>query len=359
LTGKVFQSILVENDFQLVGAIMHITEGVLTGPSVVITNVLGGAVIVWGVSAMNRFTKDQPSRKPLLGMAGAFIFFVSLIHLPAFGGLTCSHPCGTPLAGILLGPGVAAGLAACGLLLQALFFAHGGISTLGANTITLGLMGAGSGWLVFKICRKAGLSLAISAGLGGLVGDLLTYAMNIVILGAHFAYVAPHPQYDFWGYAKVLALAYLPVQGPIAIGEMLVTGYALDAIGRQRPEVLEALGVSGKKVILAALLLLGAGLAFAPQPLRAAEVAKPAQGQSQAPAAAQPAPAPTYSALDDLTDGMAAKAGTPTKDPLINLEKYHDIWSSLMMFAGLVVGFIIGRRWDMLFGKPVPKAPER
>src|SRR5581483_9794064 len=147
---------------------MHITEGVLTGPSAIATNLAGGALIVWGVAAMNRFIKDQPQRKPLLGMAGAFIFFVSLIHLPAFGGATCSHPCGTPLAGILLGPGVALGLAACSLLLQALFFAHGGISTLGANTITLGLLGAGSGWLAFTLARKAGLSLGVSAGLAGL-----------------------------------------------------------------------------------------------------------------------------------------------------------------------------------------------
>ena len=223
---------------------MHITEGVLTGPSFVITNAIGGALIACGAVAMNRFVKDKPQRKPLLGMAGAFIFFVSLIHLPAFGGLTCSHPCGTPLAGILLGPVVALGLAACSLLLQALFFAHGGLSTLGANTITLGLAGAGSGWLTFKLCRKAGMSLAVSAGLAGFVGDIMTYAVNILILGMHFAYVAPHPQYGFWGYAKALIYAYLPVQGPLAILEMLVTGYAINTIGKQRPEVLESLGVT-------------------------------------------------------------------------------------------------------------------
>ncbi|HTB35172.1 MAG TPA: energy-coupling factor ABC transporter permease, partial [bacterium] len=201
---------------------MHISEGVLTGPSVVITDVLGFAAIAWGASSMRKFVKDQPARKPLLGMAGAFVFFVSLMHIPAFGGTTCSHPCGTPLAAILLGPGVTVGLAACGLLLQALFFAHGGISTLGANTLTLGLVGGGVGYLTFRLGRKLGWSLAVSAGLAGLVGDVSTYMLNIVILGLHFAYVAPHPQYTFWGYAKVLALAYLPVQGPLAIGEMFV-----------------------------------------------------------------------------------------------------------------------------------------
>jgi cobalt/nickel transport system permease protein len=327
---------------------------------VVITDVLGFAAIAWGASSMRKFVKDQPARKPLLGMAGAFVFFVSLIHIPAFGGATCSHPCGTPLAAILLGPGVTVGLAACGLLLQALFFAHGGISTLGANTLTLGLVGGGLGYLTFKLGRKLGWSLAASAGLAGLVGDVGTYMLNILILGLHFAYVAPHPQYTFWGYAKVLAAAYLPVQGPLAVLEMLVTGYAIQAIFRQRPEVLESLGVvkkaPAKKLGQAvAALLLVVGLLGVPGRARAAEPAAPGQAAT-VPASVAPAPVVTYSALDDLTDGMAAKAGTPTKPYWIDLEGYHDIWSSLCMFAGLAVGFVLGRYWHLLFTKQDPGA---
>jgi cobalt/nickel transport system permease protein len=331
---------------------MHITEGVLTGPSAIITNVAGGAVIAWGVYSMKAFGKDQPNKGPLLGMAGAFVFFVSLIHLPAFGGTTCSHPCGTPLAGILLGPGVAAGLAACALLLQALFFAHGGISTLGANTITLGLMGAGTGWLTFKLCRKAGLSLGVSAGLAGLVGDVMTYVMNIVILGLHFAYVAPHPQYDFWGYARALAIAYIPVQVPLAFAEMLITGYAIHSISKQRPEVLESLGVTAKKLGTALVLIVLAAACLSASTAVAAEkpAAKAASSALSGSAAVSPA-AETFGALDDLTDGMAEKAGTPSKEHWIDLEKYSDIWSSMMMFAGLAVGFILGRWWHLLFGK--------
>ena len=331
---------------------MHITEGVLTGPSSIITNVVGLALIAKGAMAMQAFSKDQPQRKPLLGMAGAFVFFVSLIHLPAFGGLTCSHPCGTPLAGILLGPWVAVGLAACSLLLQALFFAHGGLSTLGANTITLGLFGAGTGWLTFKLCRKAGLSLGVSAGLGGLVGDVLTYAMNIVILGAHFAYVAPHPQYSFLGYAKALALAYLPVQGPLAVGEMFVTGYAIKSIYEQRPEVLDSLGVTGKRVLAAAALVLAIAMSTLSGSAAAAVTVPVPVTAAPAPAVVSKA-AETYGALDDMTDGMAQKAGSPSRDPYLNLEKYPDIWSSVLMLGGLIVGFILGRRWHLLFGGPL------
>src|ERR1051326_1998390 len=115
---------------------MHIAEGILTGRSVVETTLAGGAVVAWGSVSMARFVKEHPSQKTLLGMAGAFIFLFSLFPIPAFNG-TCSHPCGTPLVGILLGPGVGAGLSFLTLLMQALFFAHGGLSSLGANVLTL------------------------------------------------------------------------------------------------------------------------------------------------------------------------------------------------------------------------------
>ncbi len=338
---------------------MHIAEGVLTGPCVVATNVVGYAVIGWGAWSMKKFTEKSASRRPLLGMAGAFIFFVSLIHIPAFGGTTCSHPCGTPLAAILLGPGVTAGLAACSLLLQALFFAHGGITTLGANTITLGLVGAGSGWLAFKLARKAGWSLGVAAGLAGLVGDVLTYAMNIVILGVQFAYVSPTPQYSFWGYARVLALAYLPVQGPIALGEMLVTGYAVAAIARQRPEVMESLGVLAREARPALLaLLLGLGLLSA-APARAALAAAPGNAPAGRAAgaayAAKADPAPTMEpglALDDKAMVIAEQAGEHPHGPYFDMSKISpDIWDSFMMFAGLIPGFLLGRWWHLLFGE--------
>jgi cobalt/nickel transport system permease protein len=329
---------------------MHIAEGVLTGPCVVATDVVGYAAVAVGAVSMKKFTRKSPGHKPLLGMAGAFIFFVSLIHIPAFGGTTCSHPCGTPLAAILLGPGVTIGLAVCSLLLQALFFAHGGFTTLGANTITLGVIGAGGGWIAFKLARKAGWSLGLAAGLAGLVGDVLTYAANIAILGAQFAYVSPSPQYSFWGYAKVLALAYLPVQGPIALGEMLVTGYAIRAIARQRPEVMESLGVVARKALPVALaLFLGFGF-LAPRPVRADQPAPKA-------AVAAPSPAVTASdmtglALDDKAMAIAEKAGLHPHGPYFDMSKISgDIWDSFMMLAGLVPGFFLGRWWHLLFGK--------
>ncbi len=329
---------------------MHITEGVLTGPSLVVTNAVGLAVIGWGAWRMGKFAGGMANGKPLLGMAAAFIFFASLIPIPAFGGTTCSHPCGTPLAAVLLGPGVTAGLAACSLLLQALFFAHGGITTLGANTLALGLAGAGGGWLAFRLARGAGWSLGFAAGLAGLVGDLATYAVNLVILAVHFAWVSPAPQYTFGGYAAALALAYLPLQGPIAVGEMLATGWAVAAMARRRPEVMESLGVVARKARAAALAALaGLGLLSA---LPALGAAAAPEDLSLAPASAEAAREPgTGPALDDKAVLMAEKAGLRPRGPYLDVSAFStEIWDAFLMLAGLIPGFLIGRGWHLLFG---------
>ena len=120
---------------------MHITEGIITGVPAAAYTAVGLTFMGWGARAMKKFAAKFPEKKALIGMGGALIFFVSLIPLPAFTG-TCSHPCGTPLIAILLGPSITIALAGIALLLQAAFFAHGGFSTWGANVLTLGLIGS-------------------------------------------------------------------------------------------------------------------------------------------------------------------------------------------------------------------------
>lgn len=326
---------------------MHISEGILTGPSFWATTAAGVTVMAWGVSDMKRFIKEQPERKPLLGMAGAFIFLVSLIPIPAYMG-TCSHPCGTPLAGILLGPGIGAALAGLSLLLQALLFAHGGFVTLGANILALGLGGAAGGWLFFKLGRRLGLPLLAAAGLGGLMGDILTYVISGSILGGHLAFIAPQPQYGFAGYLAAIMAAYVPVQLPIALGEMAVTGIAVRSIGRQRPEVLEALRVISRST-LAMMLMLGMAVsvlnlsseAQASSPVSVTEEGKPKADKPGA-----------YTGMDErVNEAMAEAAGAKPHDPYINLEDKGDVWNAILLAGGALAGFIIGRSWHLLFSR--------
>jgi cobalt/nickel transport system permease protein len=220
---------------------MHIAEGIIVGVPAVLYTLIGVALVGIGARSMSRFARQMPEKRPLFGMGAAIIFFVSLIPLPAFTGTT-SHPCGTPLVAILLGPRIAIALTGISLLLQAAFFAHGGFATWGANVVALGLCGCVFGWGTFRLAKALGFSIFVAGCAAGLVGDLMVYAASGGILGVVLAN-GPEAQYTLGNYLGVIFAAYAPVQIPIAFAEMLVTGFALRHALRQRPDVLEELGV--------------------------------------------------------------------------------------------------------------------
>jgi cobalt/nickel transport system permease protein len=220
---------------------MHIAEGIITGWPVLAYTLVGMGLMAIGTDGIKRFHREFPERRPLIGMGAALIFFISLIPVPAFTGTT-SHPCGTPLVAILLGPRVTFALTGISLILQAAFFAHGGFGTWGANLMALGLAGGTVGWGAFWLARRIGLPILVAGYAGGLLGDIATYAVSGIVLAIALA-TAPHPQYDFVTYLTVIYSAYAPTQIPIAVGEMLITGLALRHALRQRPEVLEDLKV--------------------------------------------------------------------------------------------------------------------
>ena len=49
---------------------------------------------------------------------------------------------------------------------------------------------------------------------------------------------------------------------------------------------------------------------------------------------------------------LAEKAGAPARKPYINVEEWGDLWNLILLLGGGVCGFVIGRRWDHVWGKP-------
>jgi cobalt/nickel transport system permease protein len=339
---------------------MHITEGIITGSYAIATTGAGVALMSLGVRRMKRFAAEFPDKKPILGMGGALIFFLSLIPIPAFTG-TCSHPCGTPLIGILLGPSIGIALTGISLLLQAAFFAHGGFGTWGANLIALGVFGCLGGWLSFKAARKLGLPLWAAGFAAGLIGDLLVYASSGAILALALVN-APQPQYSLIGYLTAVYSAYLPTQLPIALGEMAITGLALQYAYRQRPEVLQDLGVVPVEPSLAARGLLSL-MVVAAIGLGALLPAGASAGQDSMPPArptvsASENPGSPMTGMDEaVNEHLAEAAGRPARDPYLNAEALGDVWNLLLLSAGGICGFIVGRYWDHLWGRPAHRSP--
>lgn len=226
---------------------MHIQEGFLVGKWAIGWSGVASIFVAKGLYDVSRRSKEIPMFKPLLGLVSAAVFFISLLPIPLPGLGTSSHATGTPLAAILVGPFVGTILSVVALMLQALFFAHGGLSTLGANVVSMGVVGSLVGFGVFKAGRKIGLTLGIAACLAGIFGDLAVYCTTSLqlALGVPSQVLVALPGVEgsvFKAFITFLAL-FMPTQLPLALLEGLVTGGMVSYIAKVRPDILINLGL--------------------------------------------------------------------------------------------------------------------
>ncbi|WP_131006619.1 cobalt ECF transporter S component CbiM [Methanofervidicoccus abyssi] len=214
---------------------MHIMEGFLPPMWCAFWYVLSGIVVGYGVIKMNKLMKEQPEVKPLLAVAGAYMFVLSSLKLPSVTG-SCSHPCGNGLSAVLFGVPITAVLATVVLLFQALLLAHGGITTLGANVFSMGIMGPLAGAIVWKILKgKINSSWAIM--LAAIAADWITYVTTSIQLT--LAFPGNNPIATLTTFLGIFAIT----QVPLAIAEGLLTVILWDKIKELRPDILLKLGV--------------------------------------------------------------------------------------------------------------------
>ncbi|HEX3015533.1 MAG TPA: energy-coupling factor ABC transporter permease [Desulfobacteria bacterium] len=217
---------------------MHIAEGLLPAPYALGYGVGASVFVAAGLKDLTRKSKEVPMIKQFTGMMTAGIFLVSLLPIPVPITGTSSHPGGTPLGAILLGPWITSLVSLVALFFQAVFFGHGGITTLGANTLTMGVFGGLTGWLLFWGIRKLGGSLFYAGLIAGLLGDIVIYLGTSIQLA--LAIHGVHPVGDIF---LIIFTGFLPTQAPLAVIEGLFTGFVLKYIAEHRPDMLIMLGV--------------------------------------------------------------------------------------------------------------------
>jgi len=197
--------------------------------------IVSGAVMAYGVIRLKKLLEENPEMKPLVAISGAYMFILSSLKMPSVTG-SCSHPCGNGLGAAMFGPAVTAVLATIVLLFQALLLAHGGITTLGANVFSMGIVGPFVGWVIYKALRgKVNSTYAI--GLAAIFADWATYVTTSIQLA--LAYPVPDFGTAFTAFATVFAVT----QIPLAIAEGLLTMVLWDYIKKLRPDILLKLGV--------------------------------------------------------------------------------------------------------------------
>jgi len=221
---------------------MHISEGILPFTYAVLWSVAVVPFVALGVKRLNTLAREDLSLKPLVGLLAAVVFIISCMPIPVPTAGTCSHPCGTGVAAILVGPLVSVLIAAVALLIQALFLAHGGLSTLGANTFSMGVVGSFVGWLAFRGVRGMGGSLAVSGFVAGVLADWGTYATTSLILASGIRGDAPFVPL----FIKVM-LAFIPTQLPLGILEGVITAGMVTLLYKKRPDLLVRMRVISEK----------------------------------------------------------------------------------------------------------------
>ncbi|HWK28674.1 MAG TPA: energy-coupling factor ABC transporter permease [Solirubrobacter sp.] len=203
---------------------MHIPDGFLTTDVAVACAV--PAVVAVGVGLRKASADLDERRVPLLGVTAAFVFAAQMLNFPIAGG-TSGHFLGAALAAILLGPWLACLTLAVVITVQALVFADGGITALGANILNMGVIGAllvGGLMHAARTAAPARLLPIAAAGawlavMAGATATSLELALSgTVPLGT----VLP---------------AMLGVHALIGVGEAVITVAAVSAVLSTRPDL--------------------------------------------------------------------------------------------------------------------------
>ncbi len=197
---------------------MHIMEGYLPVGQSIFWGIVCIPFLIWGFISLRN--KIQGSRKliTIIAMAGAFVFVLSSLKIPSVTG-SCSHMTGTGLGAILLGPAAMSILGIIVLLFQAILLAHGGLTTLGANTFSMAIAGPFISFGIYALLKKMKVNRKVNIFLAATLGDLLTYCVTSFQLA--FAYPSEVGGIGA-SVAKFLGV-FAPTQVPLAIVEGILT----------------------------------------------------------------------------------------------------------------------------------------
>lgn len=300
---------------------MHISEGILPLKWAGLWYLVAIPFLIKGIFDIRKKTNSTQSFKPLLGLMGALIFVISCMPVPVPTAGTCSHPAGTGISAILIGPIMSIFVTSIALFIQALFLAHGGITTWGADIVSMGIAGSFAGYIIFKILRKFKLPLFVCGFAAGLLADWATYIATSFELAS-----ALHGSKSIFSLFYAILIAFIPTQLPLGILEGFLTGGMIVFVHKRRPDIL----VSFSKIvcILAISLFLFANshLAFAGEDTK-------------------------WSGVDEtVVEKVAKEHGRTAWTPFINTDQ-GDLLLFVFLLAGAAGGFIVGYNFRKLFAK--------
>lgn len=209
--------------------------------------------------------ENEKQKLPLVGVMGAFTFAAQMINFTIPGTGASGHLTGGLMLSILLGPHLAFITMMSLLLIQALFFADGGLIAYGVNVFNMGVI---SCYLVYPFVFKPLLNKVKQRKLPFIVSGViaLSIAAIAVVFETTLSGVSALPLGIFMGMM-------VPIHIAIGLVEGLVTASVVHYIWRFMPEIKNTSvnvsernrserSIRGIAGIFAAAIIVAGGLSF-------------------------------------------------------------------------------------------------
>ena len=217
---------------------MHIRDGILA-PEVCL---VAGAISLGAIAfSLRRLRLDLEDRAvPLTGMMAALVFAGQMVNFPLLGLPVSGHLLGGVLAAVMLGPWAGCLAIAMVLIVQAVLFSDGGLLSLGANVLNMGVVGAWGGYAVYSTIRRLlgnGTAATVSAAV---IAAWLSVLAAAALFCVEFV-CSSRPDVDLRGVLSLMVLYH----ALIGVGEALITGAVLAFVLARRADLVPTLNPIG------------------------------------------------------------------------------------------------------------------
>jgi len=196
---------------------MHISEGILSPPVLITGAALTGVGLVLGLKTL------KTEKIPEVAVLSSTFFVASLIHIPI--GPSSAHLVLNGLVGLLLGWSAFPAIF-LGLLLQALIFQFGGLTTLGVNTFAMAFPPVVLSYILRRFLKKDKYSLTFTVSF--LVG-FLSIIFSAILIGTALYFTEK-------SFIPVI-ITLLGAHFPIAVVEGFITSFIMLYLLKVKPEV--------------------------------------------------------------------------------------------------------------------------
>lgn len=219
---------------------MHIRDGILSPEVCAATALLSVGAVAYSLRKLRVDLEDRAV--PLTGMMAAIVFAGQMVNFPLFGLPVSGHLLGGVLAAAILGPWAGCLAITLVLVVQAILFNDGGLLSLGANVLNMGVVGAWGGYAIFdslrRVLGKGSSSVVPAAVIAAWISVLAAASLFCV----EFGMSTGSKDFSLRGIFSLM----VTYHALIGMGEALITGSVLAFVIARRPDLISASASCGR-----------------------------------------------------------------------------------------------------------------